>query len=99
MSWVSILLLISMDEDTRFEIESICIVTYAIINYDVTINGSDNPLLCPMKILYVGVPHTLIMSIENHSPIAGALLILLLFTRMSSANCFRYVLFFETVRR
>lgn len=71
MRWVSMLLLISIDEDNNFEIESICIVTYEIINYDITINGSDIPVLCPMKMMYTGVPHTLTVFVENHSPITG----------------------------
>lgn len=65
------LLLISIDHDVNFEIESICIVTYEIINYDITINGSDNPVLCPMKLMYTGVPCTLTIIVENHSPITG----------------------------
>ncbi|KAJ8918572.1 hypothetical protein NQ315_013077, partial [Exocentrus adspersus] len=72
VSWVSMLLLFSISEDNSVECESLCIVTYEIINYEVTVNGrSEGLALCPMKILYTGIPETITVRLENHSPIRG----------------------------
>ncbi|XP_074041230.1 deleted in lung and esophageal cancer protein 1 isoform X2 [Leptinotarsa decemlineata] len=72
-SWVSILVLISVKENEESKIESICVVTYEIIDYDIAINTGQTtaPILCPLKLIHVGVPIEMFFTIENRSPITG----------------------------
>ncbi|KAJ8984912.1 hypothetical protein NQ317_012158 [Molorchus minor] len=71
--WVSILFLVSTDEDNVIEPEAICIVVYEIINFDIVIDTGHTkyPILCPLKLMHVGVPTTLTFTVENFSPITG----------------------------
>ncbi|CAH1156241.1 unnamed protein product [Phaedon cochleariae] len=73
MSSVTVLVLLTTNEEKELEIQSICIITYEIIDYDIVINTghSTGPILCPLNLLYVDVPVELEFKIENHSPIAG----------------------------
>ncbi|KAG5866401.1 hypothetical protein JTB14_025991 [Gonioctena quinquepunctata] len=72
ISWVSMLVLMSVNEENTL-VESICIVTYEVIDYDIVINtgNATGPILCPLKLIYVGVPIEMSFAIENRSPIPG----------------------------
>lgn len=72
--WVSMLILATYAADfKRFEIESVCIVTYQLIHYEIVIHTghSDSPIICPMKMLYKNIPEQIQIKVENFSPITG----------------------------
>ncbi|XP_057667752.1 uncharacterized protein LOC130900858 isoform X2 [Diorhabda carinulata] len=73
MSYVSILVLISLDSDVNTTIEDICIITYEIIKFDIQIKTRETtfPILCPLEIVYKGIPIDIQFVVENHSPIIG----------------------------
>lgn len=53
--------------------QSICLVTYEVIELDIVIQTgqSREPILCPMQMLYSGVPVTVSFKIHNYSLISG----------------------------
>lgn len=53
--------------------QSICLVTYEVIELDIVIQTgqSTEPILCPMQMLYSGVPVTVSFKIHNYSLISG----------------------------
>ncbi|KAJ8940552.1 hypothetical protein NQ318_003395 [Aromia moschata] len=63
----------SIVEEQHVELEALCIVVYQIINFDIVVKtGHTNaPILCPLQLMYVGVPTTLTFTIENGSLITG----------------------------
>lgn len=68
------LILASYAKDSKkFDIESVCIVTYQLIHYDIVIHTehSDSPIICPMKMLYKNIPEEVYIKVENFSPITG----------------------------
>ncbi|KAL1490685.1 hypothetical protein ABEB36_013340 [Hypothenemus hampei] len=73
---VSILVLFSIRENRdQFPLvaESICVVIYEIIKLDIVIQTgqSRGPILCPMQMLYTGVPIKISFQIHNNSLIPG----------------------------
>ncbi|VEN53979.1 unnamed protein product [Callosobruchus maculatus] len=72
-NWVSILTLASLKNGRIDTIEGVCIVTYEIIDYDIVITAGNpsNPILCPLKLMYVDIPIEMKFTIENRSPITG----------------------------
>lgn len=57
----------------QIHVESVCIVTYQAIQYEIVINTghSDSPIVCPMKIMYRNIIEQVVVKIENFSPITG----------------------------
>lgn len=68
------LLLATYSENSdQIFIESVSIVTYSVIQYDIVINTghSESPIICPIKMLYKNIPEEVTIKIENLSPISG----------------------------
>ncbi|CAH1969264.1 unnamed protein product [Acanthoscelides obtectus] len=72
-NWVSILVLATCENDRIHTVEGICIVTYEVIEYDIVVKtgSSANPIICPMKLMYVDIPTQIKFTVENRSPITA----------------------------
>lgn len=53
--------------------DSVCIVTYEVIHYDMVINTGygNSPIICPLKLLYKNITEHITITIENYSGITG----------------------------
>ncbi|XP_050304849.1 uncharacterized protein LOC126742262 [Anthonomus grandis grandis] len=68
--YVSILILYVINreaDDSKLIAESICLVTYEIVEQNIAIKTghADQPILCPLEMLYVGVPVSISFKIKN----------------------------------
>lgn len=80
MSWISFLVLFSVENGKLQEIEHVTVVIYEIIDYDISIQTghSTSPILCPLQLAYVGIPIMMQFYIVNNSPITGIVFQLLI---------------------
>ncbi|XP_030754021.1 uncharacterized protein LOC115880850 isoform X2 [Sitophilus oryzae] len=80
LRWFSILVLFSFDGTDNAEelrdtmtAECMCIVTYEVVKMNITVNSpqSQEPILCPLQMLYTGVPVDVDFELQNNSLVTG----------------------------
>ncbi|KAL3267965.1 hypothetical protein HHI36_007102 [Cryptolaemus montrouzieri] len=71
--WVSMLLLFTGTNIQEMKLNSVCTVTYQILNWDIRIFSkvSKYPIVCSLKLHYIGLKYKWNFFLKNYTPILG----------------------------
>ncbi|XP_045475652.1 uncharacterized protein LOC123681343 isoform X2 [Harmonia axyridis] len=71
--WVSMLLLFTVSAAKDLELNSMCMVTYEVVDWDIRVYSdvSKFPVVCSLKLHYVGIEYVWTFYIKNFTPIMG----------------------------